>query len=165
MGDTTRTAYVRDDDGTYQADNDAVAFLLMDREQARLDKDFKTADALREQIEELGVVINDKARTWAAGPKPEEKDIDYNSHSVNAALTLHPMLYISGFGEEVSEEGMNEVSQLPTAVLYPAGSRPCAASLPASRRIPNPVGWLRRAAHPGRLPQCQVPDVARKAGG
>ena len=38
------------------------------KEQARLDKDYKTADSLREQIEELGVKINDKARTWAAGP-------------------------------------------------------------------------------------------------
>ena len=66
--DAPRKAYTRDDDGKYQVDDDKVAFLLMDREQARLDKDYKTADSLREQIEELGVKINDKARTWAAGP-------------------------------------------------------------------------------------------------
>ena len=66
--DAPRKAYTRDDDGKHQVDGDKVAFLLMDREQARLDKDYKTADSLREQIEELGVKINDKARTWAAGP-------------------------------------------------------------------------------------------------
>ena len=101
-----RKAYVRHDDGKHSVDNDKVSFLLMDREQARLDKDFKTADAIREQLEELGVTINDAERTWAAGPKPEDKGIDLNSVAVTAALTLHPVLWISDFGE-ASEQQLN----------------------------------------------------------
>ena len=85
-----------------------VTFQLMDREQARLDKDYKAADSIREQLEEMGVLINDKARTWCAGPPPKEKPLDLNSAAVTAALTLHPEVWVSGFGE-ATEAQLNEV--------------------------------------------------------
>jgi hypothetical protein len=92
-----------------------VTFQLMDREQARLDKDYKTADSIREQLEEMGVVINDKARTWCAGPPPKEKAMDLNSAAVTAALTLHPEVWISGFGD-ATEAQLNDVfrAEFPT---------------------------------------------------
>ena len=49
-----RKGYSRDplDDFEYpEATCDTITFQLMDREQARLDKDFKTADSIREQLE------------------------------------------------------------------------------------------------------------------
>ena len=95
-----------------------MTFQLMDREQARLDKDYKTADSIREQLEEVGVVIDDKARTWRAGPPPKDKTLDLNSAAVTAALTLHPEVWISGFGE-ASEAQLNEIfrAEFPTVVF------------------------------------------------
>lgn len=106
-----RKGYTRDPLDDYQLPEsaaDKVTFQLMDREQARLDKDYKTADSIREQLEEMGVSIDDKARTWRAGPPPKEKALDLNSAAVTAALTLHPEVWISGFGE-ASEAQLNEV--------------------------------------------------------
>jgi cysteinyl-tRNA synthetase len=53
-GGEVRKSYAREDDGgEHQVDADKVSFLLMDREQARLDRDFRTADSIREQLEEM----------------------------------------------------------------------------------------------------------------
>ena len=49
-----RKGYTRDPLDDYQlpaSAADTVTFQLMDREQARLDKDYKTADSIREQLE------------------------------------------------------------------------------------------------------------------
>ena len=129
-----RKGYSRDPLDDYQlpvSAVDTVTFQLMDREQARLDKDYKSADSIREQLEvrttffcvlpcvcksccshrltqEMGVIIDDKSRTWRAGPPPKEKVLDLNSAAVTAALTLHPEVWISGFGEATEAE-LNEV--------------------------------------------------------
>ena len=108
MAEAPRKAYRRDQKGedlTIEINEDEVKFLLMDREQFRLDKNFKEADKIRDQIEEMGVKIDDKGRTWAAIPKPEDKAPDLNSASVTAALTLHPVVWISGFGEHEDPGG------------------------------------------------------------
>jgi hypothetical protein len=116
-----RKGYSRDPLDDYElpaATVDTVTFQLMDREQARLDKDYKTADSIREQLEEMGVAIDDKARTWRAGPPPKEKALDLNSAAVTAALTLHPEVWISGFGE-ASEAQLNEAfrAEFPTVTF------------------------------------------------
>ncbi len=109
--EAARRPYARDPLDDYALEPgvaEKVTFQLMDREQARLDKDFKTADSIREQLEELGVVVDDRARTWQAGPPPKEKPLDLNSAAVTAALTLHPEVWISDFGAATEAE-LNEL--------------------------------------------------------
>ena len=53
--EAARRPYARDPLDDYALEPgvaEKVTFQLMDREQARLDKDFKTADSIREQLEE-----------------------------------------------------------------------------------------------------------------
>ena len=52
-------------------------------------------------------MIDDKARTWRGGEPPKEKPQDLNSASVTAALTLHPMVYLSGWAEGAKEADLN----------------------------------------------------------
>lgn len=55
-----RKGFSRDplDDYEYPENvTDQITFQLMDREQARLDKDYKTADSIREQLEEMGAIF------------------------------------------------------------------------------------------------------------
>jgi hypothetical protein len=66
----------------------------------------------------MGVIIDDKSRTWRAGPPPKERVLDLNSAAVTAALTLHPEVWISGFGE-ATEAQLNEVfrAEFPTVTF------------------------------------------------
>jgi len=41
--------------------------LVDDRDKARLDRDYETADAIRDQLYDLGVHIHEKRREWSMG--------------------------------------------------------------------------------------------------
>ncbi|KAJ8599465.1 hypothetical protein CTAYLR_008031 [Chrysophaeum taylorii] len=55
--------------------------LLIDREKARVARDYRTADAIRSDLADRGITINDLTRTWASvdgrsGPRPSAYDDD-----------------------------------------------------------------------------------------
>ena len=64
--------YRRDDDGSVPCpDIERVTALLAQRQQAKLNRDFQTADVIRDQLKSLNVEIDDPSRTWkmrGAGP-------------------------------------------------------------------------------------------------
>ncbi len=59
--------YRRDDDGSATVDEMKVNTMLAARMQAKKSRDFCTADAIRDQLRQMGVEVFDKERTWKAG--------------------------------------------------------------------------------------------------
>ena len=60
--------YRRDDDGSTRVDETKVNEMLATRLQAKMSRDFPTADAIRDQLRHMGVEVYDQERTWRAGP-------------------------------------------------------------------------------------------------
>lgn len=52
--------------GINSADNVDIMRLVVQREQARMAKDFASADSYRQQLSSLGVTLTDKSHTWSA---------------------------------------------------------------------------------------------------
>jgi len=60
--------YVRSDDGGVVVDEELVNKLLSQRMQAKFQKDFTSADRVRDQLKALGVHCHDRQKTWKAVP-------------------------------------------------------------------------------------------------
>ena len=55
------------DDGSVQVDETRVNGLLAERMQAKMRRDFGTADQIQSELQAMGVEVYDKERTWTAG--------------------------------------------------------------------------------------------------
>ena len=55
------------DDGGVQVDEAKVNGMLAQRMQAKMGRDFVTADNLRDELRAMGVEVYDKEKTWKAG--------------------------------------------------------------------------------------------------
>ena len=58
--------YRRDDDGTTQVDEDKINGMLADRLQAKMSRDFPTADRIRDDLRAMGIEVYDQEKTWRA---------------------------------------------------------------------------------------------------
>lgn len=61
-----KSDYRREDDGSAQVDEAKVTKMLADRLQAKMRKDFASADGIRDGLKAMGVWVNDTERTWKA---------------------------------------------------------------------------------------------------
>ena len=55
------------DDGAVQVDEPRVNAMLAERMQAKMARDFGTADRLRDELRSMGIEVFDRERTWKAG--------------------------------------------------------------------------------------------------
>ena len=55
------------DDGQTQVDETKVNSMLAERLQAKMTRDFVTADRIRDELRAMGVEVYDKEKTWKAG--------------------------------------------------------------------------------------------------
>ena len=87
------------------SDVELITVLLAERQQARRSRDFATADGLRDQLIELGVEIDDEARTWrmsaatatvtaAAAGDDEEEVEEVEEVFDDAPMAVRPYLYV-----------------------------------------------------------------------
>jgi hypothetical protein len=58
--------HIEQDDGSVQVDEPKVNEMLAERNQARVCRDYDTADRIREQLRQMGVEVYDKEKTWSA---------------------------------------------------------------------------------------------------
>ena len=58
---------VEQDDGSAQVDEPKVHEMPARRMQAKMGRDFDTADRLRDELRAMGVEVYDKEKTWKAG--------------------------------------------------------------------------------------------------
>lgn len=58
--------YRRDDNGSAQVDEAKVNKMLADRMQAKMGRDFDSADRIRDDLKAMGVEVYDKEKTWKA---------------------------------------------------------------------------------------------------
>jgi hypothetical protein len=59
--------YRRDDDGSATVDEGKIDAMLAERLQAKMSRDFPTADRIRDQLRGMGIEVYDQERTWKAG--------------------------------------------------------------------------------------------------
>lgn len=66
--------YVREADDDSDVDVDKVDQMLLDRLKAKFQRKFEVADRIRDELDEMGVRVDDAVRTWRAGLPARDKN-------------------------------------------------------------------------------------------
>ena len=97
--------WTRGEDSGDNVDVAAVEQLIQDRNDARRERDFFTADSIRDQLREMGVSLWDRDQVWTTGGKPpprrdrpEQPNNFYRSTQRRAARYEPPGRYDEDYG-------------------------------------------------------------------